>query len=320
MLRALLLLTLTLSSACSGDVEPVGVTEPVRVVGGSFRREPLPAILDPEAPGPRVTSLEVASAVITLGQIDRLVQGRVTEDAYSVAVAFEGLGTGYWVHPAEALDFAFPGERSFSFDISIGGGIPTGPQVLRFVAIDESGTYGPATDLAVCIIDDSVPDALNACDPTLAPPAAVISLTWDAAVDLNLAVDTPDGKRVDARHPTTAFVEGGGTIPRELLDDPRVGRLNRDSNAGCAIDGRNAESLVFAEDPPEGAYLLYADLFDACGEAGVRFAITVYRRRTHDDGTFTLEQTEQRTGFLPALAASGGASPPLYVGAVSFPD
>lgn len=306
--------------ACTGDVQPLGVTEPIRVRGGALRAERLTIVEDPEAPGPRVTALEVASAVVTLGQLGRLIAGRVTEDAYSVGLAFEGLGSGYWVAPVDALDLAYPGERSFSLDVDIGGGIPTGLQVLQIVAIDEAGRFGPVRELPLCVIDDAVPDALNACDPTIAPPAVVISLTWDAPVDLNFVIDTPDGKRVDARHPTTAYVEGGGTIPPEVLADPHVGRLSRDSNRACELDGRNAESLIFAEDPPEGTYLLYADLFDACGERGVSFAITTYRRRVNDDGTYALVQTDQRTGFIPALSARGGAIAPLYVGFAQFPE
>lgn len=307
---------LVLALGCTGQLQPLGVTEPIRVRGGAFH----PGAWPSSDGAPVVTALEVASGVVLEGQLARRIAGRVSDDAYAVIVALDGLGSGWWIHPVDALDPTFPGERSFELDVDVGSGIPPGRHVLRVAAVDDVGRTGPVTELTVCVIDDAVPDGLNACDPALPPPAAVITLTWDTAVDLNLVVDTPDGKRVDARHPTTALVELGATIPPEVLADPHVGRLNRDSNAGCIIDGRNAESLVFLEDPPEGTYLLYADLFDACGEAGARFAITVYRRRGRPDGTYALEQTEQRTGFLPAAASSGGALPPLYLGAAVFPD
>ena len=60
-------------------------------------------------------------------------------------------------------------------------------------------------------------------------------------------------------------------MPKESLADPRVGRLTRDSDAGCALDGRNSEAIVFQEAPARGSYLVYADLFDACGEPGALF-------------------------------------------------
>ncbi len=301
-------------SGCTGALQPLGVTEPIRVRGGALELRAWPA----SEGAAEITSLEVASGIVIDGQVARRVAGRTTEDAYAVIVALEGLGNGFWIRPVDAVDPTFDGERSFELDVDFGSGIPPGRHDLLLAAIDGDGRAGPVTRLTLCVIDDAVPDGLNACDPTLRPPAVVITLRWDTPVDLNLVVDTPDGKRVDPRHPTTALVEPGSTVPPDVLADPHVGRLNRDSNAGCLLDGRNAESLVFAEAPPEGSYLLHADLFDACHESGVRFAVSVYRRTTRDDGTYALEQTEQRTGFLPAAASSGGALPPLYLGAVTF--
>jgi hypothetical protein len=318
-MRSALLAFVLFGLGCTGEMQPVGLGEPIRVRSGRFRLGALPGSEDPESPGPGVTSLDLSSTIVTIGQLDRFLAGRVTEDAVAIGVGFVDLGTGWWVTPVEGLDGAFPGERFFSFDYDVGGGIPAGLHRLRLAAIDEAGLAGPFRELEFCVVDDTVPDNLRACDPSATPPAAVITLTWDEPVDLDLVVDTPEGKRVDHRSPTTALSEDGDPIPREVLMDPSVGRLSRNSNAECVLDARNAESLVFAEDPAPGTYLVYANLFEACGRPSATFVVTVYRREPDGEGGSRLVLTDRRSGVVLGLSANGGAGPPLYVTAVSFP-
>lgn len=319
-MRALGLVILASMTACTGTVQPVGITEPIRVHRGAFRLGDMPGADDPEAPGPEVTSLELSSTILTIGQLDRFVGGRVTEDTFSIGVAFSDLGSGWWVRPVEARDPAFPGERFFTIDYDVGGGIPAGLHTLRFVALDEAGIAGPFRDLEVCVVDDTVPDNLNACDPTSSPPAAVITLSWDEAVDLDLVLDTPDGKRVDHRHPSTATpTEPGAPISREVLADPHVGRLGRNSNAECELDARNAESIGWQDAPAEGTYLVYANLYDACGRPSATFSVSVYRSEPTEDGGEHLVLSERVDGVVLGLSANGGAGTPLYLTAVSFP-
>src|SRR5690606_5299355 len=139
---------------------------------------------------------------------------------------------------------------------------------------------------------------LNACDPSIPPPDAVIVLSWDADADLDLIVVTPEGKTVDARRPSTAYA-GDQRPPADLLRDPRVGRLDGDSLAGCPPDGRNSESLTWQEPAHvPGIYNVYANLFDACGARSVHFDVSVYRRVQVDDSTLRLERVERRAGYL----------------------
>ena len=111
----------------------------------------------------------------------------------------------------------------------------------------------------------------------------------------------------------------GSSVPEDVVDDPRTGRLTRDSNAACVVDGRNSEAVLFAEVPIGGTYLVYADLFDACGEPGALFEVVVYRRRDRGDGTFALVEVARTGGGVLDLQAGGAAGPPLFVTSVEQP-
>src|SRR5690606_1564288 len=132
---------LALLCACTGEVQPIGVDQPIRVHGATLRRAALPGGAGSE--GPRVTAIETTGGVWSQGQLDRTLAGRVSEEAFAVGFELAGLGTGYWTLPAGALDPAFPGERVFDVLIDVGGGVPPGVHTLRVVAIDEEGRGGP---------------------------------------------------------------------------------------------------------------------------------------------------------------------------------
>lgn len=305
-------MSVLLLAGCTGEVEQqLGLFEPVRVPDGEFIESDIP-VADG---GPEVTSIEAASGILTTGQQGRLLAGRTGADAYAIALRLEGLGTGWWVRPVQDEDPLYPGERDFQLQYDVGGGAPPGLHRLLLAAVDVDGRRGPEFPLEVCVRDEAVPDNLNACDPTISPPALVIALSWDRDVDLDLVVETPDGKRISHKSPSSAE-KIDNEVPKDALADPRVGRLNRDSNAGCTIDGRSSEALVFQEPPARGAYLVYADLFDACGEPGALFEVVVYRREARDGDTFALVEQARTAGGVWDLQASGGGGVPLYVTAV----
>lgn len=296
-------LALAAALACTGEVEQqIGLFEPLRVPDGE--------LLDAEPPldeaGPTVTSLDTSSGILTVGQRGRLLTGRTTEDAHAIAVRFDGLGSGWWVRPVQDRNPAYPGERDFQLRHDVGGGAPPGVHRLLLAAIDEAGRRGPAFELEVCVRDDRVPDNLNSCDPTIPPPALVITLEWDGDVDLDLVVETPGGKRIAHASPTSG-AKVDTAVPPGVVKDPSTGRLTRDSNAECRIDGRNSESVIFQEPPPRGTYLIYADLFDACGLPGALFSAAVYRREEREDGTFALVEDARTGGVLLDLQATGGS-------------
>lgn len=310
------LVSLLLAAACTGEVETsVGVLEPVRVIEGSF----VPGAL-PRGEGTlAVTSIDTASGLVLVGERDRLLVGRTSEDAYAIGLRFAELGSGWWTVPVQDLDPSYPGERDFSLRFDVGGMVPPGRHTLALAAVDAQGRRGELRDLEVCVRDPLLPSNLNPCDPSLAPPALVIALSWDLDVDLDLVVETPSGERIAAKTPSEW--SGEGELPDEALDDPTLGRLLRDSNAACEIDGRNAEAVVWDEAPSQtGTYLVRADLFDACGEPGASLRAVVYRRVELDDGTFALRETARVDGAMFALQASGGAGTPLYLMAVEVPE
>lgn len=307
-----LLLSMVLTSGCTGEVDAlVGLLEPIRVADGTFHPGELETA---DGDALRITSIESPSGLAVVGQQDRSIGGRTTEHAWAIGVRIQGLGSGWWVLPVDDLEPQFPGERGFFVPYDLGTGVPAGAHVIEIAAVGEDARRGPAFELGLCVQDDALPTELAGCDPTIPPPAAIVSLVWDRPVDLDLRVQTPDGQEIGWRAPTTAAPVDGEPIPDDALGDPTLGRLDRDSNAGCIIDGRNAEAVVWDEPPSDaGPFPVYVDLFEACGQRGTNFAVSVYRRREHDDGTWSIEQTARRTGALDQLHASGGEGPGLYV-------
>ena len=97
---------------------------------------------------------------------------------------------------------------------------------------------------------------------------------------LDMRVITPQGKTVDPKHPSTAVAVNG------QIDITAKARVDRDSVRGCVRDGHERENLVWQDAPLPGTYFVYASLYDACGQAAVRFNVSVnqpapaFRRHT----------------------------------------
>lgn len=296
--------------ACSSASSSKGYEEPVRVIGGQFVFGPMPGLPpvlsgEPEV-SPRVTAAQNASGKVEFGEPKRDISGRVTDDARSIAFGFEGLGTGYWLVPVRGRDTANPGEFTFAFSAEYSRSIPAGIQRVLFAGINSEKAAGTQNAIAFCMSSE-VPDNGNACDPFRPPPSLVVSLDWDRDVDLDLQVFTPGGVLVDTKHRSTAATE-------DEVDEPGVGTLGIDSNAGCVIDGHRRENLVFDEPPPSGTYYVYANLFEACGEDSVRFNLTLNSPvEDAETGEFDQKQTFKKSGVLSAAQANGGSNVGLYV-------
>lgn len=301
-----------------GAAGSLGLDEPVRLTNGTFRFGELPGHApETDGTGPRITAIETSSTVLRRGEADRVITGRASTEAHAIGVRLAGVGAGHWILPVEGADPNANGELTWGIHFDVAHDAPLGNQKLRFVATDEQENGGVQRDLGVCVVPE-IPDNLNACDPTRKPPALVVSLTWDSDADLDLVVQTPAGKTVDAKHPTTALQEDGKVQP-DALADPTTGRFERDASAGCVRDARRRENLVFTETPPAGTYLLYAQPFAACGAAGANFHLSVHRRVERPDGTWALEEVVSRDGAFVALQANGSRSTPLYVTSYQSP-
>jgi len=301
----------TTVAACSGEKSESGLGEPLRVRNGVFKEGPLPgsAPQTPPGPGVTVTAIETASTVLRPGQGEKTLGGRASPGAVAVAVAVAGLGRGYWLLPVDGPDPLNNNELGWQALVEIGRDVSPGPKELRIVAIDANGNAGTQRALPVCV-PRLLPDNLNACDPTIAPPAAVVSLTWDAPADVDLVVVAPDGRVIDAKHPRWAAADpDAGTVPPTI---------DRDSNATCALDLVQQENLVFSEPPGPGSYLVFVNLFDACSLSAVHFRVSVAARQARPDGHLELVETESTGGTLTVNLANGGAKLGTYVTEVAF--
>ena len=320
-MRAASIVALIALAGCSGEAQPVGLDEPLFVRNGVFQRGDLPGAAPSDAGAtvvPGITAVESANNVISAAQGGKSYAGRTTPEAWSVGVRLDSLGTGWWMIPVGGADPSYNNELTWQLTADFGGAITPGLHRLRFVALDAQGRGGTQRDARVCVLP-AVPDNLNACDATLAPPDAVLSLTWDTDADLDLVVVTPEGKIVDARHPTTAPVTGTA-VDAAALRDPSTGALDRNSNAGCAIDHIRRENLVWQGAPAPGTYRVYASLFDACRQSAARFRVTLTRRADGAaPGTHRPIETVRRDGIVTALAARGGATLGTFVTEVTLP-
>lgn len=299
-------------ASCGGERNPSGLDEPFRVRNAQFREGALPGT----APGdggvssatPELTALESANALLRLRQPGKVFSGRTNPRGATVGVRFPALGTGWWQINVGGPDPTFDNDYTWTLQADFSDALPTGLQSLRFVAIDEHGRAGEQRDFRVCVLPD-VPDNLNACDPTIVPPDTVISLAWEEDVDLDLVVVTPEGRVVDARHPSV-----------EVPPTRTGGALDRNSNANCAVDSIRRENLVFQGAPAPGVYRIYANLFSACGRPSTRYRATVHLREILEGGrTSGVRETFRRDGLLTALSANGGAALGTFVGEVSLP-
>ena len=229
----------------------------------------------------------------------------------AIAVRFADAGSGYWVQPLGVADLLNGGELTFELRIDFSETAPLGNQKLDFVAIDAAGAGGEQSQLTLCV-DGVIPDNFNVCAPNLPPPAAVLSLEWDTAADLDLQVTTPDGKLVDAKHPTTA------PAGASAADIAAAGRLDIDAQSGCRGVGPRRENLIWQKPPAPGGYQVRVNLFDACGAASARFKVTVYTSQPVDGGAGPLVAGQQTIGILLGSQANGGAAAGLYIGDVGL--
>lgn len=313
------LLALLPATHCGGEEAPLALDEPLRIQGAAFKEGLLPGAAPSasDAPGPQVTATESANNVLRPGQAGKRIAGRASPEAVAVGLRFAELGSGYWLLGLDAPDPTANNEPTWEASCDFSRGVPPGLHRLLFAAIDAEGRSGPQRELKVCMVPP-YPDNLNACDPKIEPPAAVLSLAWDADVDLDLVLETPGGKTLSAKRPTTAPLTETGT-PALPATTPGVGVLDRDSNAGCVPDGVRREHVVWQGAPTPGTYYLRASLFDACGLASVRFVASLLlpEARPGGEGKQLVEKL-RIPGELVALDADGGAGPGLFVGQFDF--
>jgi hypothetical protein len=315
----LALAALLSTAACTGEQVSAGtgLAEPLRVESGQFLSGALPGLPAPDAsadagPGidPQVTDINIPNTAIEQGEQGLTISGHVTPEAQTVALRFSDLGTGYWVVPVSGPDPTDNNLLTWQLAADFGRELRPGFHDLVFAAVDAKGSSGTQSALTVCV-DTPVPDNLNVCVPRRAPPAAVLSLDWDTAVNLDLVVQTPSGAIIGAA-PSPASAADAPTAPAGKPN----GVLDRDSNANCVIDNIDREDLIWQATPPTGRYHVWVDLFSACHQPGVSFTVSLWLAQAQPDGTKRLvrQQPPVAVGVLQASQATGGSSRGLFVG------
>ncbi|NUP07295.1 MAG: hypothetical protein HOW73_14670 [Polyangiaceae bacterium] len=295
--------------ACGGEPANSGRDQPIVVRGGSFKEGTVPGtppltsdeIADGAEPtGSHVTVVDSQNNVLRPGQVGKGLSGRATDDASSVALQLKDQGEGFWVVPLGPADPAVPGELTWSVSLDVAHDVPPGLHTLLLAALDEEGRAGTQFALPVCV-RSPIPDNLHACDPSIPPPAAVVSLGWDANIDLDLLVVTPENKFVDPKHPSTS-TDG------ELEDGD--GLFDHDGLAHCELTGARRENLVFSSKPKPGVYYVFVNLFDGCGLPATRFDVSVHLAQGDPP-----EQVEvlHFDGEVLAAQANGGTGLGTYV-------
>jgi hypothetical protein len=307
---------------CWGDNPQIGAGEAFRVkntlgqgqfiAGSGLPGAPLqdagPNPAPPtESEGPSTTPPQTSTGAPYPGQADARFFGNATPDTAAIGLFLDGVSTGYWVVPIQDPDLN-TGRLNWNVSADFGREIPAGKRLLRAVAMDKNGRAGPQAATPICI-KGLVNDNLQSCSAARHPPEAVITLNWDVSSDVDLQVVAPDGFVYEPKRSSTRKVDGGMALPPAATFD-------RDSNAACRGDGFRVENLAWTPDGPGplGRYRIYANLFDACKQPAVHFAITVYQAEGGEDGGVKhLEQKFTATGVLLDTQANGGAQPGLFV-------
>jgi hypothetical protein len=238
-----------------------GLEAVVRVTGAEFYRGAIDTLAD--TGGPAVVDVLNSQPVITPGLQNKSISGRLDPGSTAVAIGLAG-DVGYWILPADVPDADSPTQPTFHASLSFSPSLPQPTYDLMVRAVSPPGAIGPATHTAL-EVEQSLP-------PT---GTLVVSLWWDTESDLDLHVVDANGTEIwtgninaydpYATNPTTdagAWNEGG------ILDF--------DSNAGCVIDGRCNENVVWTATPPAGDYVARVDTFSLCGNSAARWTMEAW--------------------------------------------
>ena len=319
---ALLALATSVLLGCSSESTTEGIGEPILVRYGNARNAQFlsgdlpgsPPLTDEEVltgvmPKAPTASLNVSVGAVREAETGFVASGSTSNEAVAIGLRLMDVGSGYWVFPVTGADPTKPGTFNWNATVDFGGNVPPGTHALGVVAIDADGHAGSQFTTQLCVISD-IPDNLSACSASAKPPFTVLSLNWDTAVDLDLRVVTPQGKVVDPKHPSTAIAVNG----QFDTSAPRTGVFDTDAERNCVHTGHRRENLVWQDAPLPGTYTVYVSLYDACGQAAVRFNLSLNRPGPADkSGKRRLEASYSQAGELLAVDADSGASLGLFV-------
>jgi hypothetical protein len=260
-----------------------------------------------ENKGP-VVNYDTTPGWVYQGQSNGKLSGVLSSDSVAIGLSAPDVEKGYWVKPAGVPD-PVTKQLTWTAFIEISEDVEPGYHDITMVGINDSGEAGEIVSYPLCV-RSRIPDNFNSCDASADAPNAVISLSWDSNVDLDLQVVTPEGNVVNSKNPTTNPI--GDTV------EASVGVIDRDSNASCLIDGIRYENLVWNSSKPKGRYGIYVNLFDSCKQPTVHFEVNVYSAIATKAAGMTLKKYFSKSGVLMDYQANGGSKRGLFITEFDF--
>jgi hypothetical protein len=263
--------------ACQGaraDVD-LGLAAWMRVAGA----QPVPGDLARVVPsgGPAVVSVFNSLTTVQPGQREKPLGGTLAMGATAAALGLDG-DRAYWIVVAGPPALDAPDLPTFQAALSFSPDLPEGPLSLLVRAADAGGRLGEAA--AVPLVSAPAPEPSG---------GLVVSLRWDTEADLDLHVIVPGGVEVWAGNINSYQLPPPGAPDAGTWQEGGI--LDFDSNAGCVIDGRRRENVVWTGAPPPGTYAVRVDTASLCGATSARWTVEVRR-----DGTVTTAEGETVAG------------------------
>ena len=270
-LRAIWFLCALSAPACQWSSDSFsGLTSVMRVQGGQAMRG---SIAGPTDTISAQATLSPRDYTIFPGESNKSIKGTVEADAHAVALGVAG-DDAYWLVPALSPDNPLdPQYFNFTASLSLSPALASSPLLqdnqdgtwtlpLSYRAVDDAGNFGSAR------VQPLIMDALGP------KGALVVSLDWDAPVDLDLHLQTPIPANNKAGF-VIVWAKQRSAEPN-LPDGGVDGNLDFDSNEDCQIDGRDRENVVWTGQPPSGHYIVRVDAFSLCGQVSAAWHALAY--------------------------------------------
>jgi hypothetical protein len=245
-------------AACGGAASDTGLEAAVRVAGGQFYRGSIDKLAGADAPA--VVDVLNSQNTIAPGLQNKQISGRLDPGSTAVAIGFAG-DVGYWILAAGVPDADSPTQPTFHASLSFSPSLSQTSYDLIVRAVAPPTVFGPAARVSLDV-EQSLP-------PT---GALVISLWWDTEADLDLHVVDAYGVEVWAGN-INSYDQYAAVPTTDAGAWNEGGILDFDSNAGCNIDGRCNENVVWAVAAPAGDYVARVDTFSLCGNAAARWTV-----------------------------------------------
>ncbi|HZL19269.1 MAG TPA: hypothetical protein VFG23_16155 [Polyangia bacterium] len=277
-----LLLIAATAGACGGASPESGVGAYLQLANAQF----VPGSLSPDtggqaadggSQGPPIRGVNLSVTNVYPGIQNVPLSGDV-QAGTSVLVGLAD-DAGYWIVAAQFLDVQTPNNYLFQTKMSFSPTTPLGTETLIIRGVDANGRIGPAQQIALMVAAPTPTGAL------------VITLEWDTESDMDLHAVVPNTN--DSTMPIEIYYKNRVGLPPSVPGAPPLtgddltaavaaaGTLDFDSNAGCVIDGRRQENIVYTQPPPSGEYTVRVDAASLCGQADAQWQVTA----TTADGT-----------------------------------